>query len=179
MGNGLLLNCEIRLLKQTDIPLIVQSFSDVNWPKSASLYEKYVLEQEKGQRIVWLAFWKGVFAGYATLKWQSDYSPFKEQNIPEINDLNVLPQLRRKGIGSKLLDVAEERVRLVGQYVGLGVGLYEDYGNAQRLYVQRGYIPNGQGITYRYDPITPGHLVCVDDDLILWFVKDLALSHRV
>lgn len=30
--------------------------------------------------------------------------------------------------------------------VGVSVGLYYDYGNAQLLYVKRGYIPDGRGI---------------------------------
>jgi hypothetical protein len=30
--------------------------------------------------------------------------------------------------------------------VGIGVGLYLDYGVAQTMYVKRGYIPDGKGI---------------------------------
>ena len=37
------------------------------------------------------------FAGYVTLKWQSQYPSFKAQNIPEIMDLNVLPACRKIG----------------------------------------------------------------------------------
>jgi hypothetical protein len=39
--------------------------------------------------------------------------------------------------------------------VGLGVGLYPDYGTAQRMYVRRGYLPDGRGVIYynvRYHP---------------------------
>ncbi len=61
--------------------------------------------------------------------------------------------------------------------VGIGVGLYagEDggYGAAQRLYVKRGYIPDGKGVTYNYHPTTPGNNYSLDDDLILWFTKKL------
>ena len=47
--------------------------------------------------MVWLAFYEGEFAGYITLKWRSLYPSFKQQNIPEIMDLNVLPPYRNTG----------------------------------------------------------------------------------
>lgn len=166
------LTSQIRPLTPSDIPLIVRSFAAVGWRKPATIFENYFLEQERNERIIWLAFQQGTFAGYVTLKWYSSYPSFKEQNIPEINDLNVLPQFRQQGIGSKLLDIAEEKAKQTHNTVGLGVGLYADYGSAQRLYVKRGYIPDGNGITYQYQSVSPGNLVCLDDDLILWFVKN-------
>jgi hypothetical protein len=57
--------------------------------------------------------------------------------------------------------------------VGIGVGLYKDYGFAQKLYVRIGYIPDGNGVTYKYQPATSGDSCPVDDDLIIWFKKDL------
>ncbi|MBY0463098.1 MAG: GNAT family N-acetyltransferase [Alphaproteobacteria bacterium] len=171
MANNSLTSSQIRPLTQSDIPAIVRAFAAVGWHKPTSTFENYFLEQEKKQRDIWLAFQNDTIAGYTTLKWHSSYPSFKEQNIPEINDFNVLPQFRRQGIGSKLLDIAEEKTRLVNKRVGIGVGLYNDYGSAQRLYVKRGYMPDGRGITYQYQPVVPGHLVCLDDDLILWFVK--------
>ncbi|CEG57848.1 hypothetical protein [Legionella fallonii] len=51
--------------------------------------------------------------------------------------------------------------------VGIGVGLYDGYGSAQRLYIKRGYIPDGLGVTYDYNHVTPGADVCLDDDLVL------------
>ena len=56
--------------------------------------------------------------------------------------------------------------------VGIGVGLYDGYGSAQRLYIKRGYIPDGLGVTYNYNHVTPGANVCLDDDLVLWFTKE-------
>lgn len=59
------------------------------------------------------------------------------------------------------------------QEVGIGVGLYKDYGTAQRLYVQMGYIPDGMGVTYKSSYITPREQYPVDDDLIFWMKKSL------
>jgi len=141
---------EIRLLQEADISQIIDAFAVLDWHKPASLYE-----------------------GYVTIKWQSSYDFFKKRDIPEIKDLNVLLFFRNQGIGSELMDIAEETVRTRGNCVGIGVGLYDDYGMAQKLYINRGYIPDGQGITYNYQPVKPGNFVCLDDDLVLWLTKNL------
>ena len=98
--------CEIRLLHQDDIPLIVAAFAELGWDKPTSLYQQYLTEQETHQRCVWVAFNDGVFLGYITLKWYSEYAPFHQQNIPEIVDLNVLPKFRKQGIGDQLMEKA-------------------------------------------------------------------------
>ncbi len=156
---------------------ISEAFNQIGWNKSPSLFEGYLKEQEAGERLVWVAHVHDEFAGYVSLKWQSGYPSFQEQNIPEVMDLNVLPAFRKMGIGSLLLDAAEKEALTKSQIIGIGVGLYagEDggYGSAQRLYVKRGYIPDGKGVTYNYEPTIPGNSYPLDDDLVLWFTKRL------
>lgn len=160
------------------IPSISEAFNQIGWNKPSSLFEEYLKEQEAGERLVWVAHFKGAFAGYVTLKWQSQYPSFKAQNIPEIMDLNVLPSFRKMGIGILLLDAAEKEAATKSQIIGIGVGLYagEDggYGAAQRLYIKRGYIPDGKGVTYNYEPTIPGNSYPLDDDLVMWFTKKLS-----
>lgn len=163
----------LKRLAQKDIPLITSAFSEIGWDKPASLYQKYLEEQEKGERCVWAAFKEDNFAGYVTLKWQSDYPSFREQSIPEISDLNVLPKFRKQGIGLKLLDLAETEAGMKSPKVGIGFGLTADYGDAQKLYIKRGYSPDGLGITTHYQGISYGDTVCVDDHLVLWLTKTL------
>jgi len=167
----------IRPLIRENIVAISGTFNEIGWNKPLSLFEGYLKEQEAGERLVWVAHFKGEFAGYVTLKWQSQYPSFKAQNIPEIMDLNVLPAHRKMGVGSLLLDAAEKEALTKSQIIGIGVGLYagEDggYGAAQRLYVKRGYIPDGKGVTYNYEPTIPGNSYPLDDDLVLWFTKKL------
>jgi GNAT superfamily N-acetyltransferase len=163
----------IRPLRPDDIPEIVAAFAALGWDKPAHLYERYAAEQDAGERDVPVAFVEGAFAGYLTIVWRSGYPPFRERDIPEIVDFNVLPHLRRRGIGSRLLDEAERRIAARSPVVGLGVGLYADYGAAQRLYVKRGYIPDGRGIVARGVTVSPGTTVVVDDDLALYFTKVL------
>jgi GNAT superfamily N-acetyltransferase len=164
---------EYRFLTQSDIPFIVSAFTTIGWNKPASLYQKYLKEQENDQRCVWVAFKDNDFAGYVTLKWYSDYLPFREQNIPEISDLNVLPKFRKQGIASELLSLVETKGGAKSATVGIGVGLSSDYGDAQKLYVKRGYVPDGRGITHNYQPVKFDDSVRLDDALVLWFRKCL------
>ncbi len=163
----------LRPLNENDIPTIVSEFAKHNWPKPAATFQNYLTEQTNNTRCVWVAFYQTHFAGYVTLKWDSPYPPFNKQGIPEIMDLNVLPPYQKKGIGSILIDTAEIEATKRTKRIGLGVGLYPGYGNAQKLYIARGYQPDGLGVTYNYEPVEPGKMVCLDDDLVLWFTKEL------
>lgn len=152
---------EIKLLSETDIPLLEASFAPF-YTKPASIFEAYLQEKD---RKVWVAhletlkneviqtnnnlyFFAGSqlrVAGYITLKLKSKYQPFAKDNIPEIMDLNILSPFRNQGIASKLLDITEAEAAKVSEIVGFGVGLYKDYGSAQKLYIRRCYIPDGNG----------------------------------
>ncbi len=166
-----------KALELSDVPIIVDAFAKANWPKPTSIFETYFKEHQKGKRLAWLAYLDNQFAGYITLKWQSQYEPFAKSHIPEIMDLNVLPNFRKIGVGSKLLEIAEKEASTKTNVVGIGVGLYGGpdggYGAAQKLYVNRSYIPDGNGVTYNYQNATTGENFPLDDNLILWFTKKL------
>ncbi len=164
---------KIRLLEEQDICKIVAKFRENDWIKPALTFETYLEEQQLGERIAWVAECNSEFAGYVTLKWCSEYKSFQDKNIPEVMDLNVLPKFRNRGVGSVLLETAEKEAEKRNDAVGLGVGLYADYGNAQKLYVKRGYVPDGCGITYKYQCVNPDATVQLDDDLVLWLIKKL------
>ena len=58
--------------------------------------------------------------------------------------------------------------------VALAVGLHNGYGNAQRMYVKRGYIPDGSGAWYRGKPCAQYETdIANDDDLVLFLSKPL------
>jgi GNAT superfamily N-acetyltransferase len=167
----------IRDFAQRDIENIISCFARNNWKKSKKILQKYLQEQIVGERVVWVAQADNEIAGYVTLLWKARYEPFRINGIPEIVDLNVLPTFRNQGIGTRLLQAAESLVATKHHKVGIGVGLYGDfdhgYGAAQRLYVKSGYIPDGFGITYKEKNVDFGKRVTINDDLILWFVKEL------
>lgn len=163
----------IRSLEADDIPQIAKAFEEIGWNKPASQYERYLLEQRANLRHVYVAFADGEFAGYLTICWTSFYEPFRERNIPEIVDFNVLPKFRRKSIGTQLMDRAESEIANVSSIAGIGVGMTPDYGAAQRLYVLRGYLPDGLGLHWRDHHVHFGEVVTVDDDLALFLMKEL------
>ncbi|MDX1933664.1 MAG: GNAT family N-acetyltransferase, partial [Capsulimonadales bacterium] len=111
--------------------------------------------------------------GYLNIVWLPEYGPFREDGIPEIQDFNVAAGFRRQGIGSGLMDEAERCCLLRSSTVGIAVGLDPDYGPAQRLYVRRGYVPDGRGLHYGNRPVRWGETVTVDDSLILYLTKSL------
>ena len=91
-----------------------------------------------------------------------------------IQDVMVHPDYQRKGIGSRLMDAAEQIAAQHADTVCLGVGLCREYGSAQRMYAKRGYIPDGSGVWYQDKPCVQYETVCtVDDDLVLYLLKRL------
>ena len=88
-------------------------------------------------------------------------------------DFGVLEKYRNNGIGSKLMDIAEKIALGYSDIAYLGVGLNSGYGSAQRMYVKRGYIPDGSGVWY-HDKVCPQYADCCnDDDLVLYLSKVL------
>lgn len=170
------MNPGIRRLEARDIVPIASAFAAIGWNKPAAQYERYLEQQEQGQRVVLVAFVDDVFAGYLTVVWKPDYVPFCEADIPEVQDFNVLPAWQRRKIGTRLMDAAEALIAARGFAVaGIGVGMTADYGAAQRLYVRRGYVPDGRGLMAGDQFVNYGDLVRVDDALVLHLVKTLTL----
>jgi len=163
----------IREINENDPIIISNAFIEQGWVKPIDQYEKYYIEQKKGDRVTLIAEIDGAFVGYVNVLWDSYYPAFREQNIPEINDFNVLIKFRGLGIGSKLMDKAEEVIKGRSPIAGIGVGVFADYGIAQVLYVKRGYIPDGKGIHNGQYYINYGDTVVIDDDIVLYFTKRL------
>jgi GNAT superfamily N-acetyltransferase len=161
----------IREITEADPVPISRAFAEQGWDKPVAQYLGYCRDSRDGRRVVLVAEYDGRFAGYVTLVWDSAYPPFHEAGIPEIADFNVLWKYRRRGIGAALIDAAERRAGERSAVVGLGVGLTEDYGAAQILYVRRGYVPDGRGLFQRGRYLQYGDQAPVDDDLVLHWVK--------
>ncbi|MBS4201874.1 GNAT family N-acetyltransferase [Bacillus sp. FJAT-49732] len=161
----------IRDLRIEDCEIISTAFAEQGWNKPVSQYESYFTEQKEGVRKILVAEFDNQFAGYLTIRWKSDYEPFDSKGIPEIVDLNVLIKFRKKGIAAALMDEAERIVSEKCDCIGIGFGLTGDYGAAQRIYVKRGYIPDGLGMSKSGRFLTYGDQITVDDDLALYLTK--------
>jgi GNAT superfamily N-acetyltransferase len=167
----------VRTLSSRDPAVLAAAFGSAGWAaKSAALYQRYLGEQAAGQRVVWVAERGGYPLGYVCVLWRSDYPPFRNAKIPEIVDFNVLPAYRRQGIGSALMDTAEGCIAQRSGWAGLGCGLHADYGPALLLYLGRGYLPDGRGITYDRRTVAPGQSIRVDDAAALMFIKNLRVA---
>lgn len=164
----------IRKATEQDIPSLNRIAADMGASHEQGYFERCLQEQAAGNRILFLGIDNGVVAGYVQLIWSPHYPPFKRLGIPEIQDLNIIPDLRQRGLGGLMVDHCEKTARAEGKTdIGISVGLYPRFGAAQRLYVKKGYIPDGAGIAYDNASVTAGEMRVVDDLLTLKLLKEL------
>lgn len=164
--------CSIRKMQESDIQDLSRGFISQGWPSREEILTRYFKEQECGEREVLVAEVEGALAGYITILPCAKQGPFAEI-YPELSDFNVFELFQNQGIGNLLLEEAEKRVKLISDKVTLGVGLHSGYGPAQRLYIKRGYIPDGTGVWYQnHQPAM--NAVCEDiGELVLYLSKNL------
>lgn len=168
-------NLIIRSMEKGDGAKLEKCFREQNWDKPLDVLERYYQEQMGNKRYVFIAELNGEIAGYATLLLSAPCGPFAGEGLPEIKDFNVFIKYQRKGIGNMLLDAAEKTAAKINSAVSLGVGLHYGYGTAQRMYVKRGYIPDGSGVWYMDKPLEQYADCNNNDDLVLFLSKKLDL----
>ena len=164
----------IRPMRQTDIPQIVAKYS-FPWstPDSTQkIWDTYFEEQKNDIRTVALIEKDGEILGYGSLLRVSECASFVSRNIPEINAVWIHEDYRKQGLATRLIHWIEDLALQEGySQIGIGVGLYADYGPAQKLYFRLGFVPDGQGITYSGQPTIFGQSYPLDDELIFWLIK--------
>jgi GNAT superfamily N-acetyltransferase len=142
--------------------------------KEPGYFGTCLTEQAEGRRDLFIINTGGADAGYGMINWDPQYALYKRLGIPEIQDLNVLPVFRRRGLAAALIGFCEEQARARGcTQVGICVGLHPGFGAAQRLYVRLGYVPDGFGVTYDRETVSAGDFRPVDDNLCLMMVRDI------
>lgn len=164
----------IRNMEEADAQIFTDGYTAQGWHPDIAEYQMRLKDQAKGKCVALTAVYQGSPAGAVYVYLTAYDGPFKGKDYPEIFDFSVLEKYQRKGIGNRMMDVAEQ---IAGQYadtVCLGVGLCDSYGSAQRMYVKRGYIPDGSGVWYNGKPCIQYETVCtIDDDLVLFMSKSL------
>jgi GNAT superfamily N-acetyltransferase len=164
---------ELRHMEAGDAAPISRAFLAMNQVRSEWQFLDYVAEREVGIREAWVATWDEELAGMVTLHWNPLYAGVAGKGIPEIQDLMVLPAYRRRRVATQLLDLAEHNAGTRAAQVAIGVGLHPGYNAAQRLYVLRGYVPDGFGVTYDDRFVEEGEVARFDDLLVLHLIKTL------
>ena len=163
----------IRDMIQSDAQVITDEEIAQGWHQTIEKYEMRLQHQAQGKAIALIAEYKGNVAGYVNVYPNSEGGSFANRGLAEIVDFGVLEKYRRNGIGNKLMDIAEEIASRYSDTVYLGVGLHNGYGSAQRMYIKRGYIPDGTGVWYG-EKVCPQYADCCnDDDLVLYLFKTL------
>lgn len=163
----------VRDMMQSDAQIITNEEIAQGWNQTVQKYELRLRDQAEGKAVSLVAEYQGHVAGYVNVYPNAKEGAFAHQGYPEIVDLGVLVKYRHKGIGTVLMDVAEKIAAQYAKMVYLGVGLHEGYGHAQRMYVKRGYVPDGSGVWYG-EQVCPPYTACHnDDDLVLYLSKQL------
>lgn len=174
--NRIIKDIVIRNLREEDIEKIANTYTFPwsSFEETLKLWQQYLKEQQQEIRTACVIESQNEFLGYGSLLRSSEYPFFKDNGIPEINAIWIDEPYRRQGLGKQLIEHLEKIAYQEGnKTIGIGVGLYKDYGPAQKLYNKLGYSPDGNGVTYKCASVTPGGTYPVDDDFIIWLTKNL------
>ena len=164
----------IRNMESADAQIFTDEFTAQGWHPDIAGYISRLKDYSEGRCIALTAVYEKCPAGYVYVYLNAHDGPFKDKGWPIIVDFNVVKKYQRMGIGNTLMDAAEQIASRYSDTVCLGVGLCDSYCTAQRMYVKRGYIPDGSGIWYQGKQCVQYETVCtVDDDLILFLSKEL------
>lgn len=160
---------DIRQASEEDIPALYALYDVLG--KSDEGYFETVLEKDC---VILIASQDGQDVGFGILNFEPKYSLYQKLGIPEIQDVNVIPDARQKGIATALVMAFENMAEDQGaKKIGISVGLTKEYGPAQRLYVKLDYMPDGNGITYDREGVVAGQSYPAGDDLCLMMIKEL------
>ena len=159
----------IREAGKADIPALYDLYDSLN--KKDDGYFESAMDADAH---IYLAAYDSEDCGFCLLNFSPRYSLYRRLSIPEVQDLNVTTDFRRKGVATALIKYCEGIARAKGcDALGISVGLTKDYGAAQILYTNMGYMPDGNGVTYDREAVEKGQAYRVDDDLALMLVKTL------
>lgn len=163
----------VRDMLPKDAEILFDTYLSYGWHPDIQTYENYYSQQQAGARLVFIPVYRGRVSGQCTLLLSPEQGPFAGSGYPEINDLTVFFDVHGRGIGSRLLDVAEKEAAKLSDTVCLAVGLHSGYGPAQRIYAKRGYVPDGSGVWYKGRQLEQ-YAPCVNgDELLLYLSKTL------
>lgn len=146
------LQVEIVPIRKSDLDLIRKVFPEGGPDKHDERLER----QLRGQATYLITWHNEQPVGHGLVKWggveDNFVAPHLQEGCPDIEDLRVLEPLQSRGIGSQILDHAEELARARGnKLIGLSAETASD-NRARQLYERLGYRDIGIGeFTERYE----------------------------
>jgi GNAT superfamily N-acetyltransferase len=125
--------------------------------------------QQIEQGSTYLVAWMGDRpVGHAHIAWSGAHL-----GLPEIQDVFVLPELRRRGIASQLTHAAEDEARTRG-WNRISLSVSQDANPAaSALYAKLGYVDAGAGPVRVLGQITLRGRPFEVDDTLVYLVKNL------
>lgn len=162
----------IRMMELDDVLPLCEAERDVS-DENRHYYERHLANQSKNDCSILIALVDGKIAGHVFLYYHCRWGGLKNQGLPCVVDLFVFEPYRRAGIATLLMDACEKIARKYSDCIYLDVGLNSDYGPAQRMYIRRGYLPDGKGAYYRQEVCAVDAECRNDDELTLCLIKNL------
>lgn len=164
----------IRDMVETDPQIITQEEHLQGWAEQkVEKYTQRLKDVAEGKCVALVAEYKGNVAGYFNVYPNTMCGLYGGKGYPELIDLGVLKKYRKHGIGNILMQVAEDVARQYADTAIIGVGLHRDYGAAQRMYIKRGFIPDGTGVWWHNKPLEPYADFKNDDEAAIYMYKKL------
>jgi GNAT superfamily N-acetyltransferase len=148
-------------------------YHQIGWSKPDGYFRECYALQQSEDIVFYVAHEGSQYVGHTKLVWCAHYPLFRDEGMPEIQDLNVLPGYRKQGIGTALIKCCEALAADRSDTIGIGVGLHPGYNNAQRLYSKLGYILDGRGVHCGNEPVIMGETYRFDDKLVICFTKQI------
>ena len=136
---------ETRPLNRPELDL-VEVHINLDWA-AAGKHRDRLDRQDRGGVLYFIAWRGSTPTGHLLLEWGgSGDLPHRSrlQDCPNLEDLFVMPEYRRMGVGSTLLDAAITAAGEAG-YAQIGLGVAVDNPGATRLYEQIGFQDSGLG----------------------------------
>ncbi len=165
----------VRDMIDTDPEIITHEEHLQGWVhQKVEKYTQRLKDVAEGKCVALVAEYKGNIAGYFNVYPNSAGGSFGGKGLPELVDFGVLAKYRRHGIGNVLMQVAEDIAKRYSDTVYLGVGLHRDYGSAQRLYIKRGFIPDGTGLWWNGKNLEPYADMKNDDEAAIYMSKKIS-----
>ena len=163
-----------RIVEPQEVAQVKQEVKEAFFSGDDATIDAHFQEHENGVSTTILGYEAGRLVGVVTIRWQLHYPPFREQQIPLIQNIEIQYEDRGRGLGNQMLERTEQEIAWRSALTGLVVGISREHGAAQRWYAKRSYVPDGRGVFRGHTPLELGEVVTVDHDLLLWLVKDVS-----
>jgi len=163
-----------RGVRPDEIVAVKEEVRSVFFLGDEATIEGHFQDHENGASTTILGYEAGRLVGIVTIRWHCHYPPFRARQIPLIQNIEIRYEDRGRGLGGLMLERTEQEIAQRSPLAGICVGILDSYGPAQRLYVKRGFIPDGRSVCHPHEPLYGGETVTIDHDLLLWLVKDVS-----